>query len=130
MLILTKLIYKTKLGLLLLFCLGNVGLYLTVRELCHHQNPFRFAFSLCPFGALSTLLSSFCSFAFPHLFIIIVTHSEAQLVGVDGRWNMAQTCSGAIPERTCNLWNSRVSVNETFHLRVTQTARKERGKHH
>ncbi len=67
MLIFTKLNHKTKKAYFYFSAsvFDHVGLYLTVYELCHRQNPFQFAFSLCPFRGTPTLLSVFIPLLYP-----------------------------------------------------------------
>ncbi len=75
MLIFTKLIYLTNEAYFEFSASVFKYIYLTDRELCHHQNLFKF---LCRL------------FALPRSFYVAVTCSETQPVGVDGRQSTKQ----------------------------------------
>ncbi len=80
------------------FCLSDS---LTVGK-CHHQNPLRFSFSLCPFGAPPTLLSVFYSGSSP-----FIQHCSDSWVSVNVMFHFRETNNWA----SCSSWEKReVSV--------------------
>ncbi len=115
MLIFMKLIYLTNEAYFEFIALVFEYIYLTVRELCHHQNPFWFTF-----------LRQHTIYIY-----IYLSSSPFILYCCDSLWNAAggcwwrhstkQMCSAAVSKRTHDtvipVLVHGCSVNETFHFR-------------
>ncbi len=119
MMIFTKLIYLTNKAYFEFSASVFEYIYLTVRELCHHQNPLQFAFLHHYY-----LLFKIYFFALPCSFYIAVTLSETQPMSVDGRQSMKQMCRAAVPQHTQDtlilVLVHGCSINEMFHFLENQ----------